>query len=181
MDEAEFKGELAHACAVDDTDASYWEAQKSNNFEFTTDTKKGNPASGRWNRWCKNKKNAEKKSEYDALKDQYDGRALQDAQKKWRTNWNRDEYEKHMTTLKKEVTVAKESFTDAMYYTIGKIAMEEGGGKQGCRNSVNWALKAIACGKPYWKCDTWSKDYKFLYKVQGIRERMETKWTTLKE
>eukprot|EP00959_Pyramimonas_sp_CCMP1952_P136886 2864203-Pyramimonas_sp.AAC.1 len=61
------------------------------------------------------------------------------------------------------------------------MAVEEGGGAQGMKNAVNWALTCLEMGYPHYKYCPRTRSARFLYVEEGFKESMVQKWERRRE
>ena len=64
------------------------------------------------------------------------------------------------------------------FYSLARIAVEEGGGSSGMRAACNYAMRALTLGPPWIEYDEWTQQVKFLYMVKGYDEEFRRAWST---
>eukprot|EP00959_Pyramimonas_sp_CCMP1952_P456867 9473879-Pyramimonas_sp.AAC.2 len=152
----------------------YWKKLQANDFVFPAQGFKGNLAGGRWQRHINNKRGREDKEKYEALKGD------QSALEKFRADWARKLFEAKYESAKHTKTHELTTFSDARYFTLMRIAEEEGRGPRGIRNAVLYALQCLAMGGKWLKYSRMRRDMVFLYMTEGIYEAFSEKWELTK-
>lgn len=165
-------GGAVAAAAETTEEAEMWESLKSGNFMFNTSGAKGNPIAGRWARFIKN--NPEAKAEYDQLSG-YASRA------KFRASWAEKKYDNYKASKISTTSESKEEYKDGTYYSLNRMAVEEGGGQEGKKAALLYAMKCQLLGKPWLFWDEWTQQPKYLYIVVGFKEKFTKAWTIKKE
>jgi len=107
-----------------DPEATLWKAMQDDQFFFGTGGAAGNPMAGRWQRFIKG--NPEQKALYDATK------GLK-RKAEFRRDWCKQKYDEYIQERSFTTTVSEKSLSEGRYYTLQRMAVEEGGGEVGLR------------------------------------------------
>ena len=148
-----------------------WASLEAQKFKFGTGGAAGNPMAGRWARWLK--ENAEQKALYEKEK----GRA---AKEESRRRWYQQKFDEYREQRSFTTTSSERQLKEARYYSLERIAVEEGGGKAGFRAACNYAVRAVKVGGKFYKWNSWTQTVKFLYVTEGEEESLEKAWATTK-
>ena len=126
----------------DNAEALMFKELKEKCFLFSTAAIKGNPIGGRWARYLKANSTA-----YDNYRNM--GRM---ERKKTRTEWCEGLYTTYMETKTFTKEVIVDETTEGHWMSLERMAVEEGGGEQGWRNAVNYAIRSIQEGPKFVGC-----------------------------
>ncbi|CAK0862873.1 unnamed protein product [Prorocentrum cordatum] len=156
--------------------AKFFKQMMAQDWKFDARGAAGNPAGGQWDRFIngKSEESIEAKQNYKAL-----GRNP-DAQRDFRARWMKKQFTEWKQEKVKMERLSRRTFSDERYYVLNRIITEEGGGKRGEQNAINYTLKCVAMGPPFYKWCTWRKDWLYLYRIDGIEESYEERWQLTK-
>lgn len=150
---------------------NFWEELKESNFFFNTGGAKGNPMAGRWQRFLKG--SPEEKEKYDQTKGQK-------AKAEFRQRWAQLRYKDYIEAKEHTKTWETVDTSKGHYYSVARIAQEEGGGEMGWKAAINYSLRAFGMGPPWFEFDSWTQQVKFLYMIKGYEENFKKSWLTVK-
>jgi hypothetical protein len=153
----------------EDEDAALWREMDEANFFFGTGGAKGNPMAGRWARFLR--KDPEQKQKYLAI-------TSFKAKSEFRQQWCKlkfQEYQEEKSMTKTMETISKK---EGRYFSLGKIAQEEGGGKEGLQAALNYSVRAVSLGGEWIEFCEFTQQVKFLYFVKGYDEVFKKAWQT---
>ena len=94
----------------------------------TTSTK-GNPVSGKWQRYIASKAGAEDKAKYDLM-------TSRPLRAKFREDWARKKYESHVMVFQQVTKETRTYWKRSTYMGYARLAVEEGGGKLGVIQAI---------------------------------------------
>ena len=144
----------------------YTELQR-NGYKFSPSGAAGNPMAGHWQRALK--QDPELKKKYGDIK----GRA---AMAEFRAKWAKGQADEHWETKLFTETAEQTMMKKAMFRSIARIAVEEGGGAAGNKASMEYALSCIELGTEWYEYETMSKQVKYLYLEKGSKEVFKKAW-----
>ena len=101
----------------------------------------------------------------------------------FRAKWAKAEFQKWESLHKFEKVEGhdKTEGKNGRYLTLARIAVEEGGGKTGRRNSMNYCLRCIVLGGHWLKYDEeFTQSIKYLYIEHTLSEQYKTSWREFK-
>ena len=78
-------------------------------------------------------------------------------------------------------SIISREIQDGKYYSLGRVAVEEGGGEAGARAALNHALHAAQLGPPWIKFDKRAQNIKILFVQEGFQDIFEQSWTKHQE
>ena len=135
--------------------------------EVGTAANKGNPVGGRWARAKKDSK---------IISAEYDQCVGDPAKARYRQEWAKKQWNIHVKEfiqIKKEV---RESWKRSTYMPVGRMAVEEGGGKAGWLQASRYAFRCMCLGPPWVRYDDMTESLRFLYIVEGLTETFSKEW-----
>ena len=150
-----------------DADDEMWAQLKKNEFFFATHGSKGNPMAGQWQRFMSG--SAQQATLYNSSQGRLEKAKL-------RANWCKLKYDVYSQSKTFTQMQSEGKTVDGHYYSVHKIAMEEGGGEAGARAASCYAVWAMKLGGTWVTWDEWTQQLKFMYTVVGHKERMEKAW-----
>jgi hypothetical protein len=160
-----------------DSENDFWEQLKKDGFNFKANAGQGNAVAGRWQRFLKN--TPEMKKKYEQAKGNI-------AKAELRKDWCSGQYDKFVET---KVYTEKHTLSErkrGTFMSLGRIAVEEGGGHAGMVAAANYAMRSVEMGPDWVEYCEWTKSAKFRYVVKTnddtfIRDwGKEQRWSTSK-
>lgn len=145
---------------VAEAEKAMWDSAKEQNYEFSRMQKSGNPLAGRFNRWLSKDENSIKKEEYDNLSNDKE-RAT------WRAKWARSLHGTRVVVKRKMEEDMEIDEDDGEYLPFPLLVRAEGGGSDGLKAAMKYALKALSLGSIWVRWNDWTERHEFLH----IRKR----------
>jgi hypothetical protein len=111
----------------------FWTNMSSLNFKVNTDGGRGNPVAGRWQRALDGDEN---------LRQRYEATVGRKKRQDFRRDWCKAKYDDYMIEHSRTTEEVRKQWKNSRYLPIGRIAVEEGGGKAGWLQapSLQWTL-----------------------------------------
>ena len=155
----------------DDDEARLWRELKTKSFKFGAHGGQGNPLAGRFQRAKSN--DAQMAKDYASMKGNT-------AKEKFRAEWAKGEYQRYLETKTFKQTHTQECKNAGTWYSLQRIAVEEGGGKEGMTAAINYCLSCLAQPTPTDWCEynSWTKTLKFRFVVKHVDDSFTQQWSS---
>ena len=146
----------------------FWKRIAANNFNVPTDGRK-DPVAGRWQRWVESNPDH-------ALAKEYKNCKKPATRAEVRKKWAKMQWDQSGATKTKTESHETTEGSDGRKISLERMAWLEGGGKNGLRNAVNYALMAQSLGAPWFTWDKWTKSDRYLYTNEIYRDIGKKAW-----
>ena len=157
----------------DDAEKQFWVDVRDSKFVVPARAVAGNAIAGRWARAIA--LDAGLRAKYEATP----GRA---GKADFRRLWARGRFDEFWETRKQTETHSQNWSAEGSFFTLEKIAVEEGGGPAGMRAAINYCMEALRQPdmENWVRWNSWSKNVKFKYVVEKESDNFQKKWQSEK-